>query len=109
MTTQLATLTNDTFDEEIRSSDRVVLVDVWAEWCPPCKAVEPVLASIAELYRDQVQVYKINSDEHPEVLVRFGVMGLPTLLVFRDGELVKRLVGARGQGHLVQELDEYLT
>ncbi len=109
MASGLPTLTAHSFDEEIGASPCPVLVDVWAEWCPPCKALEPALAAIAAEHPDHLRVFKLNGDEHPEVATRFGVMGLPTMLVFRDGELVKRLVGAKGKGVLLEELAEFLA
>jgi thioredoxin 1 len=103
-TTTLESLTAATFDEAIAASPVPVLVDVWAEWCGPCHALEPVLASIAAEQSDRLRVVKLDSDEHPEISLRFGIMSLPTMLVFRDGVLVDRLVGARGKARLLQDL-----
>jgi thioredoxin 1 len=108
MATVLPSLTAETLDEEINGTDLPVLVDVWTEWCPPCKTLEPVLASIAD-EQSGIRVFKLNGDEHPEVLTRFGIMSVPTMLVFDDGQMVKRLVGARGKGHLLQELSDLLS
>jgi thioredoxin 1 len=107
--TNIPVLTTATFDEAIGAAELPVLVDVWAQWCPPCKALEPVLASIAAEHRDDLQMFKLDGDENPEIMSRFGVMSLPTMLVFKDGELVKRLVGAKGRGHLLQELADVLS
>jgi len=97
-----------TFDEEVRGSELPVLVDVWTEWCPPCKAIAPVLEAIAAEHGDRLRVYKLNGDDSPELVSRFGIMSFPTLLVFRDGDVVKRLVGARSKKHLLEELDGVL-
>ena len=104
----IQTLTAATFDEAIAASPVPVLVDVWAEWCPPCHALDPVLEAIAAEQADRLRVMKINSDEHPQVSVRYGVMSLPTMLVFRDGAVVGRLVGARGKARLLQDIDDAL-
>ena len=109
MKTLIPNLTDATFDEQVHGASRPVLVDVWAEWCPPCRAMEPVLEAIAEEYGDQVEVCKINGDEHPGVVARFGVMGFPTLLVFDQGELVDRLVGARGKRQLLENLAAFIS
>jgi thioredoxin 1 len=107
-TATVQSLTTATFDEAITAATVPVLVDVWAEWCPPCHALDPVLVAIATEQADRLRVVKINSDEHPEVTVRYGVMSLPTMLVFRDGEVVGRLVGARGKARLLQDLADVL-
>ena len=107
-TATIEALTTATFDEAVVGSSVPVLVDVWAEWCPPCKALDPILEAIADEQRDHLRVVSINSDEHPAISARYGVMSLPTMLIFRDGELVGRLVGARGKGRLLQDLEDVL-
>lgn len=104
MSTTFAALTSATFDEEITASAVPVVVDIWAEWCPPCRALEPVLASIADDHAGRIRVVSVNADEHPDISRRFGVMAMPTLLVFDGGQLVHRIVGAKSKGHLLQEL-----
>ena len=96
------------FDEAIGSSDRAVLVDVWADWCPPCKTLEPELEAVAEELVEVLEVRSLDQDAYPDVGRRYGVMSLPTMLVFRDGELVERLVGARGRARLREELAQLL-
>jgi thioredoxin 1 len=102
-------LTEATFDEELGASVLPVLVEFWAEWCPPCKALAPVLDSVAVDHGDRLRLYKVNSDESPELAARFAVSSLPTLLVFRDGSVVKRMVGARGKRHLLEELADVVS
>ena len=104
MTTAFAPLTTATFDEAINGADLPVVVDVWAAWCQPCTMLEPVLASIAEDHADRMRVLALDADEHPDITRRYGVMAMPTLLVFVEGELVHRVVGAKGKGQLLQEL-----
>jgi thioredoxin 1 len=103
----IVTLTTSTFDEIVASSDKPVVVDFWAEWCGPCKMIAPILAEIAA---DQpgLTVAKLNVDENPDIAMRYNVMSIPTLLVFHQGEVRKRLVGAKGKGQLLQELNEFL-
>ncbi|MEO7557309.1 MAG: thioredoxin [Acidimicrobiales bacterium] len=105
----IATLTDTTFDEEIGAASEPVVVDFWAEWCGPCKMIAPILEEIAREHVGKLTIAKLNVDDSPDVARRFEVMSIPTLIVFKDGEPVRRLVGAKGKGQLLQELDEYLT
>lgn len=102
------TLTDQTFDEEIQAASEPVLVDFWAEWCGPCKMVAPILDEIADEQAGKLQVGKINIDENLELARRFDVMSIPTMILFKDGEPQVRIVGAKGKGQLLQELQAYL-
>ena len=102
------TISDATFDEEIGSSSEPVIVDFWAEWCGPCKMIAPVLDEIATEQAGKVRIAKLNVDDNPDVARRFDVMSIPTLIIFKDGEPQKRLVGAKGKGQLLEELAEYL-
>jgi thioredoxin len=108
MAAGIVTLTSNTFDETIAGSDTPVVVDFWAEWCGPCKMIAPILGEIAEEQHGNVTIAKLNVDENPDLAMRYGVMSIPTLLIFKDGEIAKKIVGAKGKGQLLQELDEFL-
>jgi thioredoxin 1 len=105
----IVTLTSSTFDETVNASDKPILVDFWAEWCGPCKMIAPILSEIAAEQKDNLVIAKLNVDDHGDIAQRFGVMSIPTLLVFDKGEMKKRMVGAKGKGALLQELSEFLT
>lgn len=104
MSDAIITLTDATFDEVVNAQDSPVVVDFWAEWCGPCRMIAPILDEIASEQDGKVKIGKLNVDENPTTAQRFGVMSIPTLLVFRDGELDKRIVGAKGKAQLVEEL-----
>ena len=101
-------LTTSTFDETVGGADVPVVVDFWAEWCGPCKVIAPILTELSSELGDTARFAKLNVDDHPDIAMRYQVMSIPTLLVFHGGEVRKRLVGAKGKGQLLQELDEFL-
>jgi thioredoxin 1 len=104
----ISTLTDSTFDEEIGAAGEPVIVDFWAEWCGPCKMIAPILEEIANEHEGKVRIAKLNVDDNPDAARRFDVMSIPTLIVFQDGKPVKRMVGAKGKGQLLQELAEFI-
>jgi thioredoxin 1 len=105
----IMTLSDATFDESIGSAETPVLVDFWAEWCGPCKMITPVLEDIATEHVGRIQIVKLNVDDNPNVARRYDVMSIPTLLVFVEGAVKKRLVGAKGKAQLLEELAEYIA
>ena len=109
MANGISHLTTATFDETINGSTAPVLVDFWAEWCGPCKTIAPVLEEMASELGDQLVITKLNVDENADIAMRYGVMSIPTLLLFDGGEIKKKIVGAKGKGALMQELDEFLA
>jgi thioredoxin 1 len=100
--------TVSTFDEIISSSPVPVLVDLWAEWCGPCHALAPVLDEVDDLTGDALRIVKVDVDAEPDIARRYDVMSFPTLLLFRDGLVVRRMIGARGKHHLLEELADHL-
>jgi thioredoxin 1 len=108
MTQALEKLTGSTIHEEIAASVMPMLVEVGAEWCPPCRVMTAILKIVAAEQADRLRVFTVDADAHPDVSVRYAIRSLPTMLVFRDGALVGRLVGARPKAHLVRELADLL-
>ncbi len=101
-------VTDASFEADVLKSERPVLVDYWAEWCGPCRQVAPVLEEIASEHADKIDIVKLNVDENPAVTQRYGIMNIPTLSVFKDGEVVKEIVGAKPKSALLRELAEFI-
>ncbi|NLV55949.1 MAG: thioredoxin [Acidimicrobiales bacterium] len=108
MANSVETLSTATFDETVSSADVPILVDFWAEWCGPCKAIAPILEEIADERGEKLRIAKLNVDENPDIAMRFDVMSIPTLILFKEGTAEARLVGAKGKGQLLSELDPHL-
>ncbi len=109
MAAGITKLTTATFDETVNASSTPVLVDFWAEWCGPCKKIAPVLEELSSELDGKLSIAKLNVDEEPSIAMRYSVMSIPTLLVLVDGDVRKKIVGAKGKGALLQELDEFLV
>ena len=102
------TLTGETFGEAI-ASDKPILVDFWAEWCGPCKAIAPILEEIGTEHPDKITIGKLNIDEHPQPQATYGIMSIPTMIVFQGGEEKRRIIGARPKAAMEAELKEFLA
>jgi thioredoxin 1 len=100
--------TDATFDTDVLMSDKPVIVDFWAPWCGPCRAVAPILEELASEHGDKVSVVRLNTDENPEITSRYGITGIPTMNVYVKGEVVKTLVGALPKPKLVRELSDFI-
>ena len=98
-------LTDANFDEQVINSDKPVLVDFWAEWCGPCRMVGPVVEEISNEYDGKAVVGKVNVDNNPGISAKFGIRNIPTLLVFKNGEVVDKVVGAVAKAALTEKLD----
>jgi len=96
-------VTDETFDREVLRNPRPVIVEYWAQWCGPCRMVAPVLEAIAEEYAGQIDVVKLNTDENPQTMQRYGVLAVPTLHAFSGGEVVRQVVGAKSKSALLRD------
>ena len=103
-----AVFTDGNFKSEVLASRTPVLVDFWAEWCGPCKMLAPVVEKIAKDYTGKLKVGKLNVDDNPETPGQYGIQGIPTLMVFKNGELVKRLVGYQPEDRIKSEIDSVI-
>jgi thioredoxin 1 len=101
-------VTDASFETDVLKSEKPVVVDYWAEWCGPCRQVSPVLEEIATEHADKIDVVKLNVDENPVTSQRYGILNIPTLSVFKDGEVVKEIVGARPKSALLRELADFI-
>lgn len=101
-------LTKDNFEQEVLNSDNVVMVDFWAPWCGPCRAVGPIIDELAEEYDGKAKVAKLNVDDEGEVTEKFRIMNIPTIMVFKNGEVVEKLIGARSKSELASAIDKHL-
>jgi thioredoxin 1 len=104
----LKKVTDATFDEEVLKSDKPVLVDFWAEWCGPCRMIAPILDQIAEEYGEKLEIVKLNTDENPETAARYGVLNIPMLNVYVNGEVAKTIVGAKPKRALLKDLESFI-
>ena len=106
---EILNTTDAKFTDTVSESDKLVVVDMWAEWCGPCKMMEPVLEEIAEEYSDKLKVVKLNIDQNQDTPLKFGVMNIPTLIFFRDGKEIDRVIGAFPKKQLLNRIEPHLT
>ncbi|MEL0148743.1 MAG: thioredoxin [Pontimonas sp.] len=102
-------VTDQNFDTEVLASEKPIMVDFWAEWCGPCRAVSPILDQIATEHSDKIDVVKLNVDDNPETAMKFQITSIPTMKVFKGGEVVKTVIGAKPKPALEADLQEFLA
>ncbi|MEE9235465.1 MAG: thioredoxin [Candidatus Acidoferrales bacterium] len=105
----VVTVNESNFEQEVLKSDKLVLVDFWAEWCGPCKMLSPTVEAIANDYSSKLRVAKLNVDENTSLSERYGIRGIPTLLVFKGGEVKEQIVGNYPRDHIEKVLDKHLS
>lgn len=106
MSEHITAITDSSFDEEVLKSDTPVLVDYWAEWCGPCKAISPVLEDVAPGYAGKVKIVKLNIDENPNTPPKYGIRSIPTLMLFKNGAVESTKVGALSKAQITEFLDQ---
>ncbi len=102
-------VTDASFQSDVLDHDKPIMVDFWAEWCGPCRAVSPILDKIAEENSDKLDIVKLNVDDNPETAMKYGITSIPAMYVFKNGEIVKRVIGAKPKPALEADLAEFLA
>ena len=102
-------VTDATFQQEVLDSEKPIMVDFWAEWCGPCRAVSPILDAIAHEHAEKLDIVKLNVDDNPETALKYGITSIPAMYVFQKGEIVKRVIGAKPKPALEADLAEFLA
>jgi len=104
----LVEFTDSNFDSEVLKSDKPVLVDFWAAWCGPCKMIEPEIKKIAEEKSDVLKVGRLNVDNNRDIAIKYAITSIPTLLLFKNGQVIKKLVGAMSKDRILEEISEFV-
>ena len=102
---ELTTITDDNFEEEVIKSDKPVLIDFWAVWCGPCRMIAPIVEELATEYEGKVKIGKLDVDSNQQTSIKFGVRSIPTILIFKNGEIKETIIGAVPKKNIVEKLD----
>jgi len=105
MSDKIINVSDSSFDTDVLGSDKPVLVDYWAEWCGPCKMIAPVISEVADQYADRLSVAKLNVDDNPNTAPKYGIRGIPTLMIFKGGNVIATKVGALSKSQLLEFID----
>ncbi|MDF2987610.1 MAG: thioredoxin [Eubacterium sp.] len=108
MSGKIIDITNDTFQESVLNADKPVIVDFWASWCGPCRMVAPIMEELSDDYEGKIQVAKVNVDDQGELAAQFRIMSIPTVLIFKDGQIAEKIVGARGKSEFSELIEKHL-
>lgn len=101
--------TDASFNTDVLASDKLTVVDFWAEWCGPCRAIGPVIEDLSKEYNGKISVGKVNVDHNPEVSINYGITSIPAILFFKNGQVVDRLVGAQPKSNFVKKIEQHLS
>lgn len=105
---KIITLTKDNFEQEVVNSDKPVIIDFWAEWCGPCRAVAPIMDELANEYEGKIKIGKVNVDNEGELAMKYRIMSIPTVMVYKDGQMVEKIIGARPKEEFAKFIDKNL-
>ena len=105
---ELLQVTDKNFEEEILKSNLPAMVDFWAEWCGPCRIVGPLVEELAKIYKDKIKIVKMDVDKNRETPIKFGIRNIPTLILFKDGQVTQTIIGAQPKSHIEEELKKLL-
>jgi thioredoxin 1 len=109
MSDKTVEITTENFETDVLKSDQPILLDFWAEWCGPCKMVSPIVEQLADEYAGKMRVGKVDADQHQDLVIRYQVMGLPTLILFKNGEPVMRLSGYKPKNEITKKIEATLN
>lgn len=108
MSGKIIEITNDTFQDTVLKSETPVVVDFWASWCGPCRMVAPIMEELADDFEGRIKVAKVNVDDQGELAAQFRIMSIPTILIFKNGQIAEKIVGARSKGEFVELIEKQL-
>ncbi len=108
MAENISSVSDESFEEEVLKSELPVLVDFWAGWCAPCLMIAPTLENIAQVYKEKMRIKKLNVDENPRTAAKYGIMSIPTLLLFKEGKLKETIIGALPQDKIIEVISKHI-